>query len=146
MTTRERVGARVLGWWPDVLVSFFLVFGSIIMLANRDGAERIAVTRATNGTIGDVFLASMTLGGFALAGLIIARRPVGASWCAAFLGILLTAYGFAIYIAYKGDAAGTLFVYYALATLMVNRSIVLARGIVIPRWRDPTVWTPRRRP
>lgn len=142
---RERLGARVLGWWPDVPVAFSITFGSIIMLLNRDGAERTAITRATTSTMGDGYLLLTAILGVVLAGLVIAHRAVGASWAAAALGILLTVYGFSIHVAYKGDAAGTLFIYYALATLLVNRSIVLARGLVLPRWRDPSAWSPRSR-
>ncbi len=144
--TRERLSRTIVGWWPDVLVGLFVTLGAVIMFINRDGAERIAIARTTTGTVGDIYLLATALGGLVLAGLVIARRPVGASWAAATLGVLLTFYGLSIYVAYKGDAAGTLFVYYGFAALLINRSIVLARGLVIPRWRDPDVWAPRRRP
>jgi hypothetical protein len=126
---------RLADWWPDMYTSLLAILGAASVLANTDGAERVAIGRLMPGAIGDVYLCCILFAALTLIVGVARHRAVIASRCASTLGILLALNGGCVVLAFGGGAVMAACTYLMVALLLINRSYVLARGVVVPRWR-----------
>ena len=128
---------RLRDWWPDSVYASLLAVAALVLIVNRDGAERLTIGRALPGEAADIYLAGVLLVCVALLASIMRRKPVIASRSAAVLAILLAVQGVLV-LGHMGTASiFAASAYLAASCLVVNRSIVLARGIVVPWWIVP---------
>lgn len=133
----HRCISRLRDWWPDTLVGALLAIGSTVMLVNRDGAERLSLGQVLPGPSSDVYLACLLATALGLIASIIRRRAVDASRSAAVASLLLALQG-AMVVGSHGTASIMASVaYLGFSLLVLNRAIVLARGVLVPVWLIP---------
>jgi hypothetical protein len=141
-STLERIRVRLFDIWPDVYVASLAAFGALVVLINRDGSDRVSIGKVLPHAAADIYLAATLIVAGGLIAFIVRKDAVRASWCASALGSLLALNGCAVFIASGSGSVYAMCAYYMAAALLINRSFVLARGVVVPRWRDPHVYRP----
>jgi hypothetical protein len=127
----RRVAADI---WPDGYVSVFAALGAFSVLANEASAERVSITRLLPDWAANAYLVLVCLAGICIFLGVAIRRPVIASRGAVILAILIAFNAGAVWLAYRGDATFTMCLYCIATFLVMNRSYVLARGVVVPGW------------
>jgi hypothetical protein len=139
MSYRQRLALRLrataIDSWPDAYASLLAILGAVVVLINRNGAERVSIGRLLPGHWADIYLWLILLAAGALVIAIGRRRHLAASRAAVALSLLLSLNGAAVFIAYGSDSVFAACAYQMVAVLLMNRSYVLARGQVVPRWR-----------
>lgn len=126
---------RLSSWWPDLYASILALLGASAVLVNEAGAERFAIGKLFPGATGVAYLALVIAAALGLILAVLFRRAIQASWAASALAILLALNGGCVTIAFGTDSIFAACGYVIAAMLLLNRSYVLARGVVVPSWR-----------
>lgn len=120
--------------WPDAFYAMLAIFGATMLLLNSSAAERLSITKLLPHVLATGYLLLLVGTCVGIIGAVIAQRAVIASRCATVLAILIAFNGGAVYIAFGSDVYMTMCGWFMLAILIMNRSYVLARGVVVPSW------------